>query len=84
MANKHLFKHKVGVAVTAARRGGAIHAFDTLNHFFQWNQMFIVGSIYWNMLYGREIGEVENDIEGIANMNNLGENMAILLNKLNN
>ena len=26
MANKHLFKHKVGVAVTAARRGGAIHA----------------------------------------------------------
>lgn len=84
MANKHLFKHKVGVAVTAARRGGAIHAFDTLNHFFQWNQMFIVGSTYWNMLYGREIGEVDNDIEGIANMNNLGENMAILLNKLNN
>jgi DegV family protein with EDD domain len=44
MANGHLFKHKVGAAVTAVRRGGAIHAFDTINHFYQWSQMFIAGS----------------------------------------
>jgi multimeric flavodoxin WrbA len=31
---------------------------------------------------GREIGEVENDSEGLANMRNLGENMTVLLNKL--
>lgn len=81
-ANDHLFKHKVGVAVTAVRRGGAIHAFDTLNHFFQLNQMFLVGSIYWNMVYGREIGEVENDTEGMDNMENIGDNMLALLKKL--
>ena len=81
-ANDHLFKHKVGVAVTAVRRGGAIHAFDTLNHFFQLNQMFLVGSIYWNMVYGREIGEVENDTEGMDNMENIGDNMSALLKKL--
>jgi len=81
-ANDHLFKHKVGVAVTAVRRGGAIHAFDTLNHFFQLNQMFLVGSIYWNMVYGREIGEVENDTEGMDNMGNIGDNMLTLLKKL--
>ncbi|EHJ02255.1 NADPH-dependent FMN reductase [Clostridium sp. DL-VIII] len=83
-ANDYMFKHKVGVAITAVRRGGATHAFDTINHFFQWNQMFLTGSTYWNMMYGREIGEVENDSEGIVNMDNLGENMAILLEKLQN
>lgn len=82
MANGYLFKHKAGAAVVAVRRGGAIHAFDTINHFFHWNQMFMVGSTYWNMVYGREIGEAEKDAEGIANMKNLGENMALLLNKL--
>lgn len=81
-ANGHLFKHKVGAAVTAVRRAGGLHTFDTINHFFQWNQMFIVGSTYWNMVYGREIGEAENDAEGLANMENLGENMAFLLKKL--
>jgi multimeric flavodoxin WrbA len=82
MANGNLFKYKAGAAVAAVRRGGAIHAIDTMNHFFQLNQMFIVGSTYWNMVYGREIGEVEQDAEGIANMKNLGENMAMLLKKL--
>lgn len=81
-ANDYLFKHKIGVAVNAVRRGGAIHAFDTINHFFQWNQMFLVGSTYWNMLHGWKIGEGENDAEGIANLENLGENMVFLLKKL--
>jgi len=81
-ANNYLFKHKAAAAVIAVRRGGAIHAFDTLNHFFHLNQMFLTGSTYWNMVVGREIGEVENDSEGLANMRNLGENMVFLLNKL--
>ncbi len=81
-ANDYLFKHKVGVAVTAVRRGGAIHTFDTMNHWLHYNQLFLVGSTYWNMVYGREVGEVAKDDEGMANMRNLGENMAWLLNKL--
>jgi multimeric flavodoxin WrbA len=83
MANGGLLKHKVGAAVTAVRRGGATHAFDTMNHFMHISQMFMVGASYWNMGYGREIGEVENDEEGIRNMKVLGENMAYLLTKLN-
>ncbi|MDR7868296.1 MAG: flavodoxin family protein [Sporomusaceae bacterium] len=81
-ANKGLFKHKVGAAVVAARRGGAVGAFDTLTHFLHSKDMYLVGSTYWNMGYGRNIGEVTQDDEGIANMKNLGENMAWLLNKL--
>jgi len=34
MANGGLFRRKAGAAVVAVRRGGAIHAFDTINHFF--------------------------------------------------
>jgi multimeric flavodoxin WrbA len=81
-ANKGLLKHKVGATVIAARRGGAISAADTLNHFLHSKEMFLVGSTYWNMVYGNEIGEVEQDQEGMNNMKNLGENMAWLLKKI--
>ncbi|MBP2627554.1 MAG: iron-sulfur flavoprotein [Firmicutes bacterium] len=81
-ANKGLFKHKVGAAVVAARRGGAMSAVDTLHHFLHSKEMFLVGSTYWNMVYGREIGEVEQDKEGIANMKNIGQNMAWILKRI--
>jgi len=32
--NQGLFTHKVGAAVAAVRRGGAMQAVDTMNHFF--------------------------------------------------
>ncbi len=44
--------------------------------------MIVPGSSYWNMGIGREIGDVDNDEEGIRNMKNLGENMAWLLEKI--
>ena len=80
--NNSLLKHKVGAAVVAVRRGGSVHAFDTMNHFFQINQMFIVGSTYWNMCYGLKPGDVNKDDEGMENMTNIGESMAYLLKKL--
>ncbi len=82
MANGFMFKRKIGAGVIAVRRGGAIHAFDTINHFFHINQMIVPGSTYWNIGIGREIGEVDNDKEGIRNMKNLGENIAWLLKKI--
>ena len=33
-ANGDLYKRKVGAVVIAVRRAGAIHAFDSVNHFF--------------------------------------------------
>jgi multimeric flavodoxin WrbA len=53
-----------------------------MNHFLHYMQMFLVGASYWNMVYGREIGEVENDEEGIRNMKVIGENMAWLLKRI--
>lgn len=77
-----LFKHKVGASVAAVRRGGALQAVDAMNHFFLNHEMFVVGSVYWNMVYGQMPGEVLNDEEGMENMKNLGQNMAFLLEKL--
>ncbi len=81
-ANGGLFAKKVGAAVSAVRRGGGVCTFDSINHFFQISQMFIVGSTYWNIGIGREKEEVANDEEGMKNMQNLGENMAWLLKKI--
>jgi len=80
-ANGGIFRHKVGAAVIAVRRAGAIHAFDALNHFFLITEMIIPGSSYWNIGIGREPGEVEKDEEGIRTMKTLGRNMAWLLQK---
>jgi len=79
-ANNNFFKHKLGAAIMPVRRGGAIYAFDTMNHFLHYMQMYIVGARYWNMVY--EPGAVERDDEGIENMRVLGENMAWLLKKV--
>ena len=73
---------RLGAAVVVARRGGAIHTFDSLNHFFFINQMIVPGSNYWNMGFGREIGEVEKDEEAKETMALLGQNMAWLIKKL--
>jgi len=78
LANNRAFKAKIGAAVVAVRRGGSIHAFDTINHLFMINQMIVPGSSYWNMGLGRERGEVQNDSEGIRNMINLGQTIAWL------
>lgn len=81
-ANGSFLKHKIGAAVIAVRRAGAIHAFDSINHFFLISEMFVVGSIYWNLSVCRNIGEYFNDKEGIENMTNLAQNIDYLLKKL--
>jgi multimeric flavodoxin WrbA len=80
--NGELLQRKVGAGVVAVRRGGAIHAFNSLNHFFTIGQMVIVGSSYWNIGIGREAGAVEKDEEGLQTMRRLGQNMAWVLKKL--
>ena len=82
IANDRMFKRKVGAAVVAVRRAGAIHVFNSINHFFFIGQMIVPGSIYWNMGFGLDKGEVEKDEEGLDTMKVLGENMAWLLKKI--
>jgi multimeric flavodoxin WrbA len=82
LANDYLFKRKVGAAVVAVRRAGAIPTFDAINHFFLISQMIIPSSTYWNVGFGRKKGDVAGDEEGLKTMENLGKNMAWLIKKL--
>ena len=77
-ANGGLFRRKIGAAVAAERRGGAIHAIDSIQHLFLANQMIVPGSTYWNFGVGRDPGDVRGDAEGLANMQDLGEQIAWL------
>lgn len=79
-ANMEL-RRKVGAAVVAARRGGAIHTFDSINHFFLINEMLVVGSSYWNDGLAGPAGAVARDEEGISTAKKLGQNMAWTLKK---
>jgi len=81
-ANDYMFKRKVGAGVIAVRRGGAIHAFNSLNLFFFYQQIINPGSSYWAFGVGRDPGEVLNDAEGMQTMKTLGQNLAWLLKKV--
>jgi multimeric flavodoxin WrbA len=80
--NGNPFARKPGAAVVAVRRGGAIHAFDTINHFFLIGEMLVVGSSYWNLGIGGPKGAVADDDEGMATMRRLGENMVWVMERL--
>jgi multimeric flavodoxin WrbA len=81
-ANGNLLRRKVGAAVVVERRAGAIHAFDSINHFFLINEMIVPGSSYWNVSLAHKPGDAERDEEGIRTMRTLGRNMAWLLKRL--
>lgn len=77
-ANNVLFRGKIGAAVAAVRRGGAIHVFDTINHMFLMSQMIVPGSTYWNIGMGFDKAEVLQDQEGMTNVRHLGAVIAWL------
>ncbi len=78
-ANGNLFRHKVGASVVALRRTGGSSTLDSLNHYLSICEMIIVTSNYWNVIHGRSVGEVTQDMEGKQTMRVLGRNMAWLL-----
>lgn len=78
-ANPDMLYRKVGAAVVAQRRAGAVHALASINQLFAARQMIVPGSSYWNLAIGREIGAVEDDAEGMETMENLGRNIAWLV-----
>ena len=70
---------KVGAAVAIARRGGCTTALDEINRYFSISGMPICSSQYWNMAYGRKVGEASLDEEGMQIMRTLANNMVFLM-----
>ncbi len=78
------FDGKLGAAVAVCRRGGASATFDRLNKYFTISNMPVVPSQYWNSVHGRTPGEAARDAEGLQTMRTLADNIAWLLNALEN
>ena len=78
-SNDRMFRRKVGAALVAVRRSGAVHSIDTMLHFFLSGEMVIAGRAIG---IGREKGEVEKDEEGLRLVKSLGQRIAWLLGKL--
>ena len=77
-----MFYRKVGGAISAVRRAGAIQALQTMISMFAVTQMIVPMSNYWTFGMGEAPGEVEQDAEGWRCMEELGRNMAWVMKKL--
>lgn len=82
MAHDGFLSGKVGGPIAIARRGGHTATLQEMLMFFLMNEMIVVGSTYWNMVFGREPGEVWKDDEGIATIRVFAENVAELVKKI--
>lgn len=76
---KKSFAHKPAAAVAVARRAGTTATLDIINKYFMINNMPVVSSQYWNMVFGSNGEQAEKDLEGMQTMRILGENMAWLI-----
>ena len=76
------FAGKVGGPLVVARRAGQNFTFAELLFWFHIMGIINPGSTYWNMAFGREKGEVENDEEGLRTAWNFGKNCANVARKV--
>lgn len=69
---------KVGATVVSSRRAGSTSAFDDINKYFTISSMPVASSTYWNEVHGFTPEQVEQDLEGLQTMRNLGRNILFL------
>jgi multimeric flavodoxin WrbA len=74
---------KVGGPIAVARRGGHTATIQEMLMFFFINDMIVPGSTYWNMVFGWQPGEAEEDTEGIETIRHFADNVAKLIKKIN-
>ncbi len=82
MATDNFLSWKVGGPIAIARRGGHTAAIQEMLMFFFINEMIVPGSNYWNMVFGRDPGQVWNDVEGMSTIRIFAENVAELIKKI--
>jgi len=75
-------RYKVGAGIAVLRRSGAVTTFDHLNHYYNLQNMLIAPSFYWNAAHGTNPDELHQDIEGVDILQNVGRNMAWLMQTL--
>ncbi|MBQ7237137.1 MAG: flavodoxin family protein [Clostridia bacterium] len=76
---KKSFAYKPAAAVAVARRAGTTATIDIINKYFTLSNMPVVSSQYWNMVFGSNGKQADDDAEGLQTMRVLGKNMAWLI-----
>lgn len=82
MATDRFLSWKVGGPIAVARRGGHTSTIQEMLMFFFINEMIVPGSTYWNMVFGRNPGEVWQDTEGIDTIRLFARNVANVIKKI--
>lgn len=80
-AGAHI-KGKPAASVAVCRRGGSTAAFQCMNMPFEMLSSVVIGSQYWNVVFGRDAGECAQDAEGMQTMRTLGRNLAWVVRNL--
>ncbi len=75
-------RRKIGAAVVPARRAGQLFTFAELNMWFHINGMVVPGSRYWNIGHALKEGEILNDAEALATLDELAENLEWLARRI--
>lgn len=75
-----LYRLRPAAAVAVARRAGTTATLDQINKYFSISEMPVVSGRYWNMVHGREPGEVLFDEEGLQDLRIVAKNMVYLIN----
>ncbi|MBQ7192110.1 MAG: flavodoxin family protein [Paludibacteraceae bacterium] len=78
-SNGAYVQNKPAAVVTVCRRGGATAAFEALQMPLQMMNMPLATSQYWNIAYGREAGQAQQDTEGMQTMRTLAHNLAWMI-----
>ncbi len=81
-ANGNVFARKLGGPFAVARRAGQNFTLAQLMFWFMIMDMVVPGSSYWNMGFGRNKGEVNEDEEAMDTVTRFAENLAWLAKKI--
>lgn len=73
------FRFKPVASIAVARRAGTSTTFDVLNKYATISNRFLVGSSYWNNVFGCKRGEAMRDEEGLQTRRNLAFNRSYIL-----
>jgi len=80
--NDNFLSWKVGGPIAVARRGGHTSTIQEMLMFFLYNDMIVPGSNSWNMVFGWEPGDVQDDNAGMETIRKFGYNVASLIKKI--
>jgi len=81
-AKGRVFENKVGGPLVVGRRAGQNFTYPQLLFIFLHQGMIVPGSTYWNIAFGREKGEVDQDEEGLKTARKFAEKMIWIITKI--